>query len=177
MTRYLQGGWYDRKHRPRLKTEVIDGAMDVAGMLHRGAVPAQRVLRIALKVRSLVVLSNPLLRGTGRLSARDRAAIRERLGLYSDGYPELQSFLNDCLEHVADANDMTALYLHLIHIARMMQLLTHAIDSLAVARGSPASRAHRVRANLALSSLKEKSRPPKRRLVKRRAPKVRRRMT
>jgi len=127
MTRYLQDGWFDRKPRPHLRTEVIDGAMDVAGMLHRAGVPAHRLLRIALKVRSQVVLSNPLIRGTSRFSKRDRVAIAQRFGLLTDGYPELQSFLNDCFDHVTEANEMTALYLHLIHIARMMQLLTHAV--------------------------------------------------
>jgi hypothetical protein len=167
VTRYLQGGWYDRKRRVRLRTEVIDAAIDVAGMLHRASVPAQRVMRIALKARSLVVLTNPLSSGTNRFSDRDREAMKQQLGNYSDGYPELQSFLADCLDHVADANDMTGLYLHLIHIARMMQLLTHALDGAAMLQGSPASQAHRARADAALETLrrdpKAKRRPKKRR--------------
>ena len=52
MTSYLQRGWYaDEADRTRLRTEVIDGAMDVAGMLLRAGVPAHRILRVALKVR------------------------------------------------------------------------------------------------------------------------------
>lgn len=162
MTRYLEGGWYDRKRRARLRTQVIDGAIDVAGMLHRAGVPAQRVTRIALKVRSLVVLTNPLKSGTSRFSDGDREAVGVKLGMFSDGYPELQSFLSDCVERIADANDMTALYLHLIHIARMMQLLTHAVDHTATAAGSPTALASRARADAALAPLRPaaKSRKP-----------------
>ncbi|MBI3180119.1 MAG: hypothetical protein HYZ27_10685 [Deltaproteobacteria bacterium] len=129
MIRYLLGGWYGAKRRTRLRTEVIDGAMDVAGALLRAGVPAHRVLRIGLKVRSLVVIADPLMTGGGRFGTRERQAIRERLAHSTDGYPELQSFIIDCIEHAKSPTDMVAFYLHLVHITRMMQLLAHATHS------------------------------------------------
>lgn len=129
MTSYLEGGWYGRKGRTRLRTEVVDGAMDVAGMLLRAGVPSRRLLRLALKVRSLVVIADPLMLGTPRFGERDRELVNQRLALQTDGYPELQGFVADCIEHVSGAPDMTAFYLHLVHIARMMQLLSHAVGS------------------------------------------------
>ncbi len=126
MIRYLMGGWYGAKRRSRLRTEVIDGAMDIAGALSRAGVPAHHVLRIGLKVRSLVVIADPLMTGGARFGARERQAIRDRLAQSTDGYPELQSFIADCIEHVKNPSDMVAFYLHLVHITRMMQLLAHA---------------------------------------------------
>ncbi|MBI5507405.1 MAG: hypothetical protein HY903_01510 [Deltaproteobacteria bacterium] len=152
MTRYLEGGWYSRKNRPRLKREVVDAAIDVAGMLHRAGVSAHRVMRIALKVRSLVIIANPLVSGTQSFPPRDRRQLAERLGAFSDDYPELQSFVNDCLDRVADANDMTAFYLHLVHIARMMQLLAHAAGYPGLFGGAPKTE-HSNRAAVALEAL------------------------
>jgi hypothetical protein len=127
MTSYLDGGWYVPQTRSRLRTEVIDGAMDIAGMLVRAGVPARRLLRLALKVRTLVVIADPLMRGTSRFAAAERANVAERLANYTDDFPALQGFVNDCIEQVNGAPDMTAFYLHLVHVARMMQLLDHAV--------------------------------------------------
>lgn len=129
MTSYLDGGWYVPQTRTRLRTEVIDGAMDVAGMLVRAGVPARRLLRLALKVRTLVVIADPLMRGTSRFGAAERQRVAERLSLYTDDYPELHGFVADCIEQVNGAPDMTAFYLHLVHVARMMQLLDHALHN------------------------------------------------
>ena len=129
MTSYLQGGWYSDKDRTRMRTEVVDGAMDVAGMLIRAGVPAHRIMRIALKVRSLVVVADPLVSGGPRLGPPHRQRLADRLAVHTDGFPELQGFINDCLEHVSGPSEMTALYLHLLHVGRMMQLLGHAVGT------------------------------------------------
>ncbi|MEE8409490.1 MAG: hypothetical protein V3T05_07790 [Myxococcota bacterium] len=126
MTTYLEGGWYQPSARSRLRSEVIDGAMDIAGLLLRGSVPVRRVLRTAIKVRSLVVIADPLMRGTSRFGPSERGLIVQKLSPYTDDYPELQGFVGDCVDQVSSAPDMTAFYLHLVHIARMMQLLDHA---------------------------------------------------
>ncbi len=129
MSHYLAGGWYAPGKRARLKTEVVDGAMDAAGMLMRAGVPPHRVLRIALKVRSLVVIADPLLRGGEPFTGAPRQRLADRLAVHTDGFPELQSFILDCLDHVASASDMTAFYLHLLHVGRMMQLIGHAVGT------------------------------------------------
>lgn len=153
MTHYLEGGWHRKGRIPRLRTEVIDGAIDVAGMLHRAGVPSRRLLRIALKVRSLLFIANPLIRGRLTLNDGDREHLKLRLGPYSDDYPELQGFLFDCVDCLHDNTEMTAFYLHLVHIARMMQLLAHAVGALAVLQGSPAATQQRTRAHTALDVL------------------------
>lgn len=127
MTTYLEGGWYQPSARSRLRSEVIDGAMDIAGTLLRGGVPIRRVLRTAIKVRSLVVIADPLMRGTARFGPSERGIVVQKLSPYTDDYPELQGFVGDCVDQVNNAPDMTAFYLHLVHIARMMQLLDHAV--------------------------------------------------
>jgi len=127
MTSYLEGGWYSKAGRARLRTEVIDGAIDIAGTLLRSGVPIRLVLRVALKVRSLVVIADPLMHGSSQFGPSHRQRIAERLDVMTDGFPELQSFVADCVTHVSSASHMTAFYLHLIHITRMMQLLGHAI--------------------------------------------------
>ena len=126
MTSYLQAGWYESGDRTRLRPEVLDGAMDAAGALRRAGVPVASVTRLALKVRSLVVVADPLMRGTDRFGKNEREALALAMEAVTQPYPALHGFVVDCLGHVDAASDLTALYLHLIHITRMMYLLDHA---------------------------------------------------
>ena len=131
MPSYLASGWFKRDGKRSLRTEVIDGAMDVAGMLARAEVPAHVLMRVALRVRGLVAIADPQMVGIARFTERERSRIQRRLEKYTDTSPELHAFVADCLERIDNVSDMMAFYLHLIHVARMMQLLDVAMhDSL-----------------------------------------------
>jgi hypothetical protein len=121
MTIYLSGGWYKPGPKGGLRTEVLDGAMDAAGMLHRARVSPELVSRLALRVRSLMRLGDAT---AATIGEAERAIIAGRLEPIAGDQAEVTSFLADCLDHVTSAADLAAFYLHLIHITRMMQLLT-----------------------------------------------------
>lgn len=124
MITYLKDGWYTRIGQRRLRNEVVDGAIDTASMLFRAAVPPQAITSLALKIRTLATLVDPPhRRGRGGFGGKERSALEQRLQIYTDRFPALQSFINDCLEHVSTPNELRALYLHLIHVTQMMQLL------------------------------------------------------
>jgi hypothetical protein len=119
MTTYLSGGWYAGA-KGGLRTEVLDGAMDAAGLLHRAGVSPALVSRLALRVRSLVRVGDG---AAPDFTGDDRRILGERLDPIVGDLPELVSFVADCLDHVGRPADLMAFYLHLMHITRMMQLL------------------------------------------------------
>lgn len=125
MVTYLSEGWYTKLGQRRLCDGVVDGAIDTASMLFRSSVPPEAITSLALKIRTLATLVDaPHRRSVSSgLAPRDRAALKQRLQLYTDRYPALQCFVNDCLEHVNDGTELRALYLHLVHVTQMMQLL------------------------------------------------------
>lgn len=120
MTTYLSGGWY-AGGGGGLRTEVLDGAMDAAGLLHRAGVSPALVSQLALRVRSLVRVGDA---ATPEFGDDDRRILGERLEPLVGDLPELVSFVADCLDHVSGPADLMAFYLHLVHITRMMQLLS-----------------------------------------------------
>ena len=124
MTTYLEGGWYEAGAEKALRSEVIDGAMDIAGTLLRSEVPPEVLRRIALRVRSLVTVSDPMLRGHSSFGERERSGILLGIEPLIANRPELAAFMADCVEHVGGTTDLFALYLHLVHVTRMMQLLS-----------------------------------------------------
>jgi len=126
VTTYLGGGWYRAGAGGGLRTEVLDGAIDAAGLLHRAGVSAERVMVVALKVRAYLALIDPQMAGVGALNQRQRERLGEQLVIYTDSSTELQTFVADCVEHVAVPADAMAMYLHLMHVARMLKLLAHA---------------------------------------------------
>lgn len=126
MTTYLSGGWYRAGGGRSLRTEVLDGAVDAAGMLHRAGVSAERVTLIALKARSWLTLIDPRMAGIAILAAEQRERLLDQLVQHCDIAPELHSFVADCVEHIASTADVMAFYLHLMHVARMLKLLAHA---------------------------------------------------
>src|SRR5687768_7776410 len=63
MATYLESGWYDPRSGRALRTEVIDGAMDVAGVLLRAGIAPAQVQQIALKVRGYVTFADPHMTG------------------------------------------------------------------------------------------------------------------
>jgi hypothetical protein len=123
MITYLQGGWYTRMGKRRLRDEVVDGAIDTAGMLFRSVVPPEAISSLALKVRTLATLADPPHRRGMSFGEGERAALTRRLQTYTDRFPALQGFISDCLEHISNGNDLRALYLHLMHVTQMAQLL------------------------------------------------------
>lgn len=124
-TSYLQGGWFDSDKS--LRTEVVDGAMDAAGLLMRAGVSPETVGKLALRVRSLLTIVMRDKGPQGAFSDADRDALKERLAGQTDDTPELYGFVSDCLEHVETPNHLMAFYLHLMHINQMLQLLGHAV--------------------------------------------------
>ncbi len=134
MTSYLASGWFQQDGKKSLRTEVIDGAMDVAGLLARADVPAHVLMRVALRVRALVAIADPQMVSIGRFSDKERSRIERRLERYTDTSPELHAFVADCLERVDNISDLMAFYLHLIHVARMMQLIDVALHDTVMAQ-------------------------------------------
>src|SRR5262245_16542265 len=128
MTTYLQGGWFAEGGSQALRPEVIDGAMDIAGVLVRGGVGPQVVQTIALRLRGMVRIAAPRLgSGPTGFGERELATIRNQLDVYMGETPALDSFIADCLDHVRNDRELLAAYLHLVHVNRMMQLLSAAL--------------------------------------------------
>jgi hypothetical protein len=154
MATYLEAGWYDPRTGRALRTEVIDGAMDVAGVLLRAGIAPGLLQQIALKVRSYVTLADPHMRGGATFEERQRSSLLERLTPYVTAAPELDSFIADCVEHVSSTKDLFALYLHLVHVTRMLQLLSSALG----ARGST-KRARRPKAPTKRTTVRKPKKP------------------
>jgi hypothetical protein len=123
MTIYLHGGWYKPGQEGGLRTEVLDGAMDTAGLLHRAGISPELVSRLALRVRSLVRLGDTT---AAAFASKERDFLADRLMPITGESAEVVSFIADCLDHISSYSDLAAFYLHLVHITRMMQLLTMA---------------------------------------------------
>jgi hypothetical protein len=123
---YLKNGWFEAKERKALRQEVIDGAMDIAGTLLRVRVSPELIQTIALKVRTSISIELTNHEGEPRYDQQNRDAIFERLEAYTDQSPELCGFIMDCLEHTHTQTDLLGFYLHLIHISRMLELLSAA---------------------------------------------------
>ncbi len=125
MIEYLCEGWH-AGGGGSLRDAVVDGALDSASMLLRAGVPAEAVATLALKVHTVATLTLPSHRAEAaqlQLSDHQRRAIAARLQMYTDRFVALQGFVSDALEHVYTAAELRALYLHLMHVAQMIQLL------------------------------------------------------
>ncbi len=123
---YLENGWYERSNKNKLRREVVDAAIDVAGTLWRNNVPPDLVFGAAFKARSLMTLIDPHMQGAS-LSNKDREKIRTHLQAHVRGSPELASFLEGCTEFLKKSSDLSAFYLHVLHVGRMLQLLSRAV--------------------------------------------------
>ncbi|MBC7792259.1 MAG: hypothetical protein H7Z43_01005, partial [Clostridia bacterium] len=128
MTSYLQAGWFTRGTEPKgLRTEVIDGAMDAAGILLRAGIDSATVLRLALRTRGLISIADPRMLGMPHFGDRERAQLMNGLSRHADAAPELFAFVADCIDRVDNLTDLMAFYLHLTHVARMIELLSVAV--------------------------------------------------
>ena len=125
-TAYLEAGWYESGKTTRLRTRVIDAAVDVAGSLLRDKVVPETVGRLALKVRTLLILVDPHRDGALVDLKSKRQLLEQHLNPLTDAHPTLQAFVADCLDHVESSGDLAAFYLHLLHIDRLLLLLSHA---------------------------------------------------
>lgn len=145
MVAYLADGWFAANTPRRLRSEVVDGALDSAGFLHRASLDAAQVMQLALRVRALAGLLDPVHRHVhlGRAPKRGFDAgrtldspalqlLRDQLAEATDACLELQSFILDCLDHVADLDALRGLFLHLAHVAHLMRLLAVAQKRAAV---------------------------------------------
>lgn len=166
MTSYLDAGWFQHEGKKGLRTEVIDGAMDAAGMLLRAGVSPELVLRVALRVRALMIIADPQVLSVGRFSDDIRARFALRLERYTNQSPELHAFVADCLERTDNLSDLMAFYLHLTHVARMIQLLKAAVHQPDGGRPKSANRGKRPTRSRTASkrtkiAAKSKARPAK----------------
>ncbi len=166
MTSYLRAGWFDRssgKPSRGLRTEVIDGAMDAAGFLLRANITGAQVLRLALRVRALMAIADPRMLGVSQFGDAEREQIMRGLVRHTDAAPELYAFVADCIDGVNNVTDLMAFYLHLTHVARMIELLSVAVRSMPQlvpgARATPAAKkpsAARKKKKAAAKSTKKK---------------------
>ena len=128
MLTYLQDGWYEDGPKKRLKDEVVDGAIDSASMLLMENVPAEIIMKIALKLRMLSTVRDPMMKKNKNFGAKERHEIAYKLEKYTEDHRALHSFILDCLDHVNTSSELLALYLHLVHVMRMVQLLKHSTE-------------------------------------------------
>ena len=126
MTLYLENGWFEPGDEQKLRSEVVDGAMDMAGTLIRANVSAQTLHGLALKVRSSSTVVDPQMKGVDEFGARVREIVLQRIQDQTEQVPELHAFVTDCLENIQKPSDLMGFYLHLVHISRMVQLLGQA---------------------------------------------------
>jgi hypothetical protein len=127
MISYLKDGWYSAKGKQKLRSQVVDGAIDAAAMLFRSDVPSLAVSSVAFRLRTMVTIADPFMSSEAEISLRGRQIIRRRLDRLTEHYPALYAFVADCLEHIVTPSDLRALYLHLFHIAQVIQLLNAAM--------------------------------------------------
>src|SRR5688572_21522332 len=113
MVLYLQNGWFDDSPKKRLRSDVLDGAMDAARQLLRAGVMPDTLMNLALTVRSSMTMSDPSLRGLGDASTEIHGRLVQKLTYQTDQNPALQAFVLDCAEHVQTNSDAMAYYLHL----------------------------------------------------------------
>jgi hypothetical protein len=153
---YLEGGWYGADPARGLRTQVIDGAIDVAGSLYRAGVTPELLLRLGLRVRVAASAHRK-----GKLAPRIRAELGEQLTSGLDGAPALAGFVTDCLRYVRDGSELAAFYAHVLQVARMMLVLTQArqaaLDAMA-GKVRPRARAKR-KARAAPGKVARKKRP------------------
>jgi len=118
MLTYLSDGWFCPSRPHQLRTEVLDGVLDSAGLLLRAGVPqgALHDLRQALERHR-----PPF--GPGREAQDGQKAVVALILERTDHAPALQGFMMDCLEAAADERSWRALCAHLGHIADTMELL------------------------------------------------------
>lgn len=163
MTSYLRAGWFDRssgKPSKGLRTEVIDGAMDAAGFLLRANISGATILRLALRVRALMAIADPRMLGVPKFGERERELVMRGLARHTDAAPELYAFVADCVDGVNNLTDLMAFYLHLTHVARMIELLSVAVRNMPPMVSAPARPAAR------RTTKKRKTAPKKRPVAK-----------
>lgn len=176
MTSYLQAGWFTRGTGPKgLRTEVIDGAMDVAGNLVRAGIDGATVLRLALRARGLISIADPRMLGMPHFGDREREQLMNGLARHADAAPELFAFVADCIERIDNLTDMMAFYLHLTHVARMIELLSVAVRATShiaiaaerpVKKSAPAKRKAQTTAKKSSSKSAAKKTAPKKSALK-----------
>ncbi|MEK7703445.1 MAG: hypothetical protein AAB426_00690, partial [Myxococcota bacterium] len=88
-------------------------------------VPASLVGRVAMQVRALMSAADPRMEGGAPLGPHEQDIVGERLGRLTIDYPALEAVLRDFVPHLTSPQDLYALFLHLVHVTRMMQLLAH----------------------------------------------------
>jgi hypothetical protein len=130
MLAYLSDGWFTDPASRRLRAEVVDGALDSAGALHRGGVSSKRLDALAARLRrampSASAQGGQAPHTPGLLAQVSWETVRERMQELTDDAPLLQGFVLDALEAVDDAPTLEALCQHLGQIAAVMKVLAAA---------------------------------------------------
>jgi len=118
MLTYLSDGWFYPTRPQQLRTEVLDGVLDSAGLLLRAGVPQDALASLK---RLLTRHAPPF--GAQAEHADSRQAVVAHILDSTDGAPVLQGFMMDCLEAAVDEPSWHALCDHLGHIGDTMALL------------------------------------------------------
>ena len=110
---YLENGWFEPDGEQKLRSDVIDGAMDVAGMMIRAEVGAELMHSLALKVRTSLTAIDPQMKGNSDFSSKASQVVSQRLEGQTEQIPELHAFVADCLDHVQNPRESIAVvYFH-----------------------------------------------------------------
>ena len=125
MLAYLSQGWFSPHAPQRLAAEVIDGALDSAGLLNRAEVPPSALRALAARLaRALPDTTHVGVTPPGKIMGQvSCATLRARVQDETDRNPLFQGFMMDCMDAVQDDASLEALCIHLRHISDMMQLL------------------------------------------------------
>lgn len=126
MLTYLTEGWFNSAQPQALRAEILDGAVDSAGLLTRAGVGPDTLLTL----RQLLMRHCPYRAGAegdaGSPNQRERLqALIEHVTEATDHNLILQGFVMDCLQSAAEPEAWQALCDHLRHISLAMQTLDH----------------------------------------------------
>ncbi|HIB77284.1 MAG TPA: hypothetical protein EYO58_06635 [Flavobacteriales bacterium] len=125
MLTYLENGWFDAESGGTLQAHVLDGAIDMAGSFIRAEISVARLQRTCLEIRRMIALITPdLTLNNNQFTQKTVDILAQHLTVFSEDEPPLLAFLLDAVDHVRSLRDLIGLYIHTLHIAHMIILLS-----------------------------------------------------
>jgi hypothetical protein len=124
VTTYLEGGWF-AADSDAMRAEVLDGAVEEGGALLRQGIGPEVLESLAAQARLFFAQADPQMRGV-ELKPHHLDVLRVRLRRHTADAPALEGFVDDCVDHVQEKRDLLGLYLHFVHVARVMHLFAAA---------------------------------------------------